>query len=120
MGIQWRLKLGTSRFEPVTSGSAKRLQPDGYDTLGYCRTHSVRVCLYIAYVACGSSSLYITTLYFFLYFGAVSGHYRRYDIKISYDAKTLQFAIFETRDICVFYSIWTDSSLLKKYSKHFQ
>ena len=31
----------------------------------YCRTHSVRVCLYIAYVVCGSSSLYIKTLYFF-------------------------------------------------------
>ena len=43
----------------------------------YCRTHSVRVCLYIAYIACGSASLYIKTLYFFLYFGAVSGGYRR-------------------------------------------
>ena len=31
----------------------------------YCRTHNVRVCLYIAYIACGSALLYIKTLYFF-------------------------------------------------------
>ena len=31
----------------------------------YCRTHNLRVCLYIAYIAYGSASLYIKTLYFF-------------------------------------------------------
>ena len=29
----------------------------------YCRTHNVRVC---SYIACGSASLYIKMLYFFL------------------------------------------------------
>ena len=44
----------------------------------YCRTHNVSVCLYIAYIACGSPSLYIKTLYFFFYCtGSVSGGYRR-------------------------------------------
>ena len=32
----------------------------------FWRTHNVRVCLYIAYIACGSASLCIKTLYFFL------------------------------------------------------
>ena len=32
----------------------------------YSRTHNVRVCLYIAYIAFGSASLYIKTLYFSL------------------------------------------------------
>ena len=32
----------------------------------YCRTHNLCVCLYIAYIACGSASLYIKTLYFFI------------------------------------------------------
>ena len=32
----------------------------------YCRTHNVRVCLYIAYIACGSATLCIETLYFSL------------------------------------------------------
>ena len=39
----------------------------------YCRTHNVSVCLYIAYIAFGSASLYIKT-YFLL---TVSGGYRR-------------------------------------------
>ena len=39
----------------------------------YCRTHNLRICLYIAYIACGSASLYIKTLYF-LY---ISGGYCR-------------------------------------------
>ena len=44
----------------------------------YCRTHNVSVCLYIAYIACGSASLYIKILYVFFYCtGAVSGSYRR-------------------------------------------
>ena len=34
----------------------------------YCRTHNVRVCLYIANIACGSASLYIKTLLFFCTF----------------------------------------------------
>ena len=33
--------------------------------------------VYIAYIACGSALLYIKPLYFFLYFGAVRGGYRR-------------------------------------------
>ena len=65
----------------------------------YCRTHNLRVCLYIAYIACGSALLYIKMLYFFLYFGAPIAY-----IKIRYDAKTPQFAIFGSHVICVFYS----------------
>ena len=37
-----------------------------YRLTHYCRTHNVRICLYIAYIACGSASLYTNTLYFFL------------------------------------------------------
>ena len=32
----------------------------------YCKAHSISVCLYVAYIACGSASLYIKTLYFYL------------------------------------------------------
>ena len=71
----------------------------------YCRTHNVRVCLYIAYIiACGSASLFIKTLYFFLTVLALSAAATVANIKIRYDAKTPQFAIFGTRVICVFYS----------------
>ena len=63
----------------------------------YCRTHNCRICLYIAYIACGSNSLYIETLYFFLTVLALSAG----NIKIRYDAKTSQFSIFWTRHICV-------------------
>ena len=70
----------------------------------YCRTHNVRVCLYIAYMACGSASLYIKTLYFFLTVLALSAAAIVANIKIRYDAKTPQFTIFGTRVICVFYS----------------
>ena len=73
--------------------------------LKYCRTHNVSVCLYIAYIACGSASLYIKTLYFFLTVLALSAAATVANIKIRYDAKTLHFAIFGTRVICVFYSI---------------
>ena len=74
---------------------------------GYCRTHNLRVCLYIAYIASGSPSLYIktVTLYFFLNVLALSAAATIANIKIRYDAKTTQFAIFGTRVICVFYSI---------------
>ena len=65
----------------------------------YCRTHNVRVCLYIAYIACGSASLYIKTLYYFLSAAATVAN-----IKICYDTKTPQIDIFGTRVICVFYS----------------
>ena len=68
----------------------------------YCRTHNVRVCLYIAYIACGSASLYMKTLYFFICTLALSA--AATVANISYDAKTPQFAIFGTRVICVFYS----------------
>ena len=71
----------------------------------YCRTHNVSVRLYIAYIACGSASLYIETLYFFLTVLALSAAATLANIKIRYDAKTPQFAIFGTRVICVFYSI---------------
>ena len=77
----------------------------------YCRTHNVRICLYIAYIACGSASLNIKTLYFFLTELALSEAATVANIKIRYDAKTPQFAIFGTRVICVFYSI-TNGSLL--------
>ena len=74
----------------------------------YCRTHNVSVCLYIAYIACGSASLYIKTLYFFLTVLALSAAATVANIKIRYDAKIPQFAIFGTCVIYVFYSIsWT-------------
>ena len=71
----------------------------------YCRTHNVSVCLYIAYIACGSASLYIKTLYFFLTVLALSAVATVTNIKVCYDAKTPQFAIFGTHVICVFYII---------------
>ena len=74
---------------------------------GYCRTHNVSVCLYIAFIACGSASLYIKTLYFFLTVLALSAADTVANIKIRYDAKIPQFAILGTRVIYryVFYSI---------------
>ena len=72
--------------------------------INYCRTHNVRVCLYIANIACGSASLYIKTLYFFLTVLALSVPASFANIKIRYNAKTPQFALFGTRVICVFYS----------------
>ena len=72
---------------------------------GYCRTHNVSVCLYIAYIACGSALLYINTLYFFLTVLALSAAATVANIKIRYDAKIPQFAIFGTHVIYVFYSI---------------
>ena len=65
----------------------------------YCGTHNVRLCLYIAYIAYGYASLYIKTLYFFLTVLALSAAATIANIKICYDVKTLQFAIFGTRDI---------------------
>ena len=67
----------------------------------YCRTHNVSVCLYIAYIACGSASLYIKTMYYFLTVLALSVAATVANIKIRFDAKTPQFAIFGTRVICV-------------------
>ena len=58
----------------------------------------------IAYIACGSTSLYIKTLYFFLTVLALSVAATVANIKIRYDAKIPQFAIFGTRVIYVFYS----------------
>ena len=71
----------------------------------YCRTYNVSVCLYVAYIACGSVSLYIKTLYFLLIVLALSAAAAVATIKIRYDAKIPQFAIFGTRIIYVFYSI---------------
>ena len=85
-----------------------RVVVDGYVRMYiyiYCRTHNVSVCLYIAYIACGSASLYIKTLYFFLTVMALSAAATVANIKIRYDAKTPQFAILGTRVIYVFYSI---------------
>ena len=53
----------------------------------YCRTQNFRVCLYIAYLACGSASLYIKTLYFFITVLALSAAAIFANIKIRYDAK---------------------------------
>ena len=78
----------------------------GECVIRYCRTHNVSVCLYIAYIACGSDSLYIKTLYFFLTLLALSAAAAVANINIRYDAKIPQFAIFGTRGICVFYSIY--------------
>ena len=86
---------------------------------GYCRTHNVRVCLYIAYIACGSASLFIKTLYFFLTVLALSAAATVANIKIRYDAKNHQFAIFGTRVICVFYSITPKKSKLKNFHRNF-
>ena len=67
--------------------------------------HTMYASVYIiAYIACGSASLYIKTLYFFLTVLALSAAATIANIKIRYDAKTPQFAIFGTRIICVFYS----------------
>ena len=71
----------------------------------YCRKHNVCVCLYIAYIVCGSASLNIKTLYFFFCILALSAAATIDNIKIRYDAKTPQFALFGTCVICVFYSI---------------
>ena len=59
----------------------------------------------IAYIACGSASLYKKTLYFFLTVLALSAAATVANIKIRYGAKIPQFAIFGTRVIYVFYSI---------------
>ena len=73
----------------------------------YCRTHNVRVCLYIAYIACAcSASLYIKTLYFLFCTLALSAAATVANIKIRYDVKTPQFAILRTRIIYVFYITW--------------
>ena len=73
----------------------------------YCRTHNVSVCLYIGYIVCGSASLYIKTLYFFLTLLALSVAATVAKIKIRYDAKTHQFAIIGTCVIYVFYSMYS-------------
>ena len=53
---------------------------------------------------CGSASLYIKALYLFLTVLALSAAATVANIKIRYDAKIPQFAIFGTRVIYVFYS----------------
>ena len=83
----------------------------------YCRTHNLRVCLYIAYIACGSASLYIKMLYFFICTFFMLGAATVANIKIRHDAKTPQFTIFGTRVICVFYNIWYVSSMFPGTSK---
>ena len=82
--------------------------------LKYCRTHNVSVCLYIAYIAWGSASLYIETPYFVLTVLALSAAATVVNIKIRYDAKIPHFAIFGTRVIYVFYSF--SSSIYTYYT----
>ena len=81
-------------------------------TYVYCRTHNVSVCLYLADIACGSALLYIKTLYFFLTVLALPAAAAVANIKIRYDAKIPQFAIFGTRVIYVFYSMCVHAIIL--------
>ena len=67
--------------------------------------YSVYICLYIAYIACGSASLNMKMLYFFLPVLALLAAANVASIKIRFDAKIPQFAIIGTRVIYVFYSI---------------
>ena len=79
----------------------------------YTVEHTIYASVFIiAYIACGSVSLYIKTLYFFLSLIALSAAAIVANIKIRYDAKTPQFALFWTRVICVFYSIWNSILVL--------
>ena len=80
----------------------------------YCRTHNVSVCLYIAYIACGSTSLYIKTLYFFLTVLALSAVATVANIKIRYDAKIPQLAIFGT---CMMHPIYMCSTVFNYQDK---
>ena len=84
--------------------SNSRSEVNGQSNNIYCRTHNSCVCLYIAYIACGSDSLYIKMLYFLLTVLALSAAATIANIKIRYDVKTAEFAIFGTCVICVFYS----------------
>ena len=61
----------------------------------------------MAYIACGSPSLYIKSLYFFLAVLALSAAAAVANIKLRYDTKTPKFAIYGTCVICVFYSTQT-------------
>ena len=61
--------------------------------------------VYISYIACGSASLYIKTPYFFIFTFFMLTAATVANIKIRYDAKTPQCAIFGTGVICVFHSI---------------
>ena len=64
--------------------------------------HTMLASVYnIAYIACGSAWLYIKTLYFFLTVLALSAAAIVANIKIRYDAKIPQLAIFGTRVIYV-------------------
>ena len=83
----------------------------------YCRTHNVSVCLYIAYIARGFASLYIKTLYSFITVLALSAAATVANIKIRYDAKTPQFAIYGTRVICVFYSMQMSQTHFRAFSE---
>ena len=89
----------------------KKMRKTFWHCFEYCRTHNIRVCLYI--IVCGSASLYIKTLYFFHTVLALSAAATVANIKIRYDAKTPQFAIFGTPVICVFYS----RSIFKHFPK---
>ena len=72
----------------------------------YCRTHNLGVCLYIAYIACCSASRVYKNAVFFFCTLALSASATAANIKIRYDAKTPQFAIFGIRVICVFYCLY--------------
>ena len=65
----------------------------------YFRAHNVCVCLYIAYIACGSASLYIKTLYLFFCTLALS---EAATFTKRYDAKNSPICyIWDTRHMCV-------------------
>ena len=101
----WLLFLST-HFQSLLSFFSQ------HQDTNHCRTHNLRVCLYIAYIACGSASLYIKTLYFLICTFFMLAAATVANIEIRYDAKTPQFAIFGTRVICVFYSIYVDDRIL--------
>ena len=54
----------------------------------HLKSANVRICLHIAYIACGSASLYIKMLYFFICTFFMLAAATVANIKIRYDAKT--------------------------------
>ena len=89
----------------IRDGESPDKVSDYQRKITYCRTHNVRVCLYIANIAFGSASLYIKTLHYFICTFFMLAAATVANIKICYDAKTRHFPIFGTHIICVFHSI---------------
>ena len=76
----------------------------------HCRTHNLRVCLYIGHTACGSAPPYTKSLYPFLTALAPPAAVTIVYIKVRYDAKTLQLATFGTRAICELHIIYREQA----------